>query len=343
LLSVPLAAQTQPDWLSRFALHGYLSQAYADSDEFPIFGIPTDGTTDYRDLALQLRFDANAKNAFVVQIRQERFGESARQSDDVALDWAFYGYEFSERLAVKAGRIPLPLGIFNEASGAATTSPFFRPPYEFYTRQFSSKTVDGALVTASLGRAGGWSFDVDAYGGRWALDEWSDSASADAEDAWGAQVWANTPWPGVRLGAGAYRCSVQAPYTAPADYVMLHASVDADLDRWRLASEFLTGDLDRFGRYQAAYGQAGYQFTPRFSAHGRLSAGRMRIPVNGHHIEPTISRDLGLSLNYSPLPALLFKLEGHTNEGFLRQDAPPDYYGEPSETRYFIASVVASF
>ena len=336
--SLAANAEQLPPWLSGFSIHGYLNQAYAVSDEHQIFGIPTDGTADYRDLALQLRYDPNQKNNFLVQLRHQRFGRSPQRNDAIELDWAFYQRNVSDRLSFKAGRIPLPLGIFNEAGGAAMTSPFFRPTNEFYDRQYTSKTVDGALGTISIGGRAGWSFDVDAYGGRWVLDQWGRDEHLDARNAAGAQIWANTPWSGVRFGGGAYRCDVER-----SDYVMVHGSIDADLDRWRLATEYLTGNLDRYGRYSAWYGQVGFQATDKFSVHARKSIARLNAPINGHSVDAAISDGFGLSLNYAVHPAVLFKLEGHSNDGLLREDMPRNLYGAPSETRYFIASVVATF
>lgn len=342
LLAAQAAAQPVPGWLSKLSVHGYLSQAYAVSEDHPIFGIPTDGTTDYRDLALQFRYDPNRKNSVVVQLRHERLGDSPRRRDDVELDWAFYQHNFSDRLSLKAGRIPLPLGIFNEAGGPATASPFFRPPAEFYERRYTSKTVEGVLGSASMGGPAGWSFDVDAYLGRWQVD-YGTTQQSDARDAWGAQLWANTPLDGVRVGGGAYRCEVVPPYGAPADYVMLHASVEADLDRWQLASEYLRGNLDRWGRYRAWYAQAGFHVTRRLSVHARGSLARIEAPVNGHEVKADLSEDFGLAVNYALHPSILLKVEGHTNEGLLREDRPANLYASPSKTRYFIASVVASF
>ena len=337
------SAQETPEWLSKFSVHGYINQAYAVSEDYPIFGIPTNGTTDYRDLALQFRYDPNRRNAVVVQFRHQRFGETRREAEDVAVDWAFYQRNFSDRLSLKAGRVPLPLGIFNEAGGAAATSPFFRPPGEFYDRHYTSKTLEGALGTISLGDPAGWSFDVDGYAGRWTLDQWYTDERADARNAWGAQVWANSPLPGVRIGAGAYRCDVEPTAGQRVDYVMVHASVDADFERWRVATEYLSGNLSTYGRYRAAYIQTGVQLTPRISAHARGSLARIELPINGHSIEPELSEDLGLAVNYAVHPSLLLKLEGHTNAGLLREDMPIDFYRSPTRTRYLIASVVASF
>ena len=346
LLSSGVAnAQSVPGWLSKVSVHGYVSQAYAVSEDHPIFGIPTDGTTEYRDLALQFRYDANRRNAVVVQFRHERFGEW-RRNDAVELDWAFYQHNLSDRLSLKAGRIPLPLGIFNEAAGAATTSPFFRPPQEFYDRHYTSKTLEGVLTSASLGRAGGWTFDVDAYLGRWKLDQWEREERADGRNAWGGQIWANTPWQGVRIGGGAYRCEVDPnePYRETYDYFALHGSIDADFDRWRLATEVFTGNLgEDYGRYRTWYGQVGYAVTPKLSVHARSTVARVEIPINGHDWRARVSDDLGLAVNYAIHPSLLLKIEGHTNEGLLRDDVPRNLYADPSETRYWIASVVASF
>jgi hypothetical protein len=342
-LSPALGAQQMPEWLSKVSIHGYVNQAYAVSQDHQIFGIPTDGTTDYRDLALQFRYDQDRKNAFVLQLRQERLGESPRERDDVELDWAFFQRNVSDRLSFKLGRIPLPLGIFNEAGGAAATSPFFRPPNEFYERQYTSKTLEGALATISLGKAGGWTFDIDSYYGQWALDQWDDRDPADARDAWGAQVWANSPWTGVRIGGGAYRCTVEPASGYAADYLMLHGSIEADFDRVLVATEYLTGDLAEYGRYRAWYGQIGYQFTPKLSVHARGAVAEIQLPINGHSLDAALSDDLGLAINYAFHPALLLKIEGHTNEGLLREDLPRNLYAAPSETRYFIASVVATF
>jgi hypothetical protein len=346
LSSGAVAAGELPAWVSKLSVHGYLAQAYAVSESGQILGIPPEGTTEYRDVALQFRYDANRRNSVVAQLRHQRYGETKSADDTVELDWAFYQRNFSDHVAVKAGRIPLPLGIFNEAGGAVATSPFFRPPTELYERQYTSKTLEGVLTSVSLGDPAGWSFDVDAYGGRWALDQW-DGERADARDAYGAQVWANTPWAGVRAGGGAYRCTVDPSSGASADYLMLHASVEADFDRWMVASEYLTGDLDTYGRYHAWYAQIGVQASRRFGIHLRGARARMNVPSgvrnDGHPVNAKISDDLGLAFNYAIRPALVLKLEGHTNAGLLSKDLPHDLYEDPSRTRYLIASVVLGF
>lgn len=343
IFSSAAAAADLPEKVSKFSVHGYVAQAYAVSQSQQILGIPPEGTTEYRDVALQLRYDAGRRNSVVAQLRHERYGATEYEEKAVQLDWAFYQRNFSDRVSAKAGRIPLPLGIFNEAGGAVATSPFFRPPTEFYERRFTSKTLEGILTSVSLGDPGGWSFDVDAYGGRWALDQWS-GGDADARDAYGAQVWVNTPWEGVRAGGGAYRCTVHPATGDPADYLMLHASVEADFDRWMFAGEYLAGDLDAYGDYDASYVQVGIQASRRLSIHLRGARARMNDPHDGRTGDARISDDLGLAFNYAIRPAVVLKLEGHTNVGLLTRDRPPELYETPPVTsRYLIASVVLGF
>lgn len=123
---------------------------------------------------------------------------------------------------------------------------------------------------------------------------------------------------------------------------MVHGSVDADLDRWRFAAEYLRGNLDSYGRYQAWYAQAGFQATRRFSVHARAGVAEQR-GSNGHAVDARLSEDFGVSFNFALNSYFLLKIEGHLNEGLLREDQPLNLYGSPAETRYLIASVVATF
>ena len=92
----------------RLGIHGYMTQAYGNATEYPIFGIPTAGTTDYRAAALQFRYAVTGADALVLQFSHRRLGVSAFSTieDDVALDWGFY----QRRIAggsVRVGKIPM--------------------------------------------------------------------------------------------------------------------------------------------------------------------------------------------------------------------------------------------
>jgi hypothetical protein len=67
--STTVSAQGLSDNLS---VHGFLTQGYATSSDLPIYGIPTDGTVDYRSAALQFRYALSASDNVVLQMRSRQ-------------------------------------------------------------------------------------------------------------------------------------------------------------------------------------------------------------------------------------------------------------------------------
>ena len=86
------------------SVHGFLTQAFAISDGNQILGIDKDGTTDYRNLALQFRYDMNDQSNVVIQFEHRRMGESPvlKLQQDVELDWGFFEYRFHEQFFNKS-------------------------------------------------------------------------------------------------------------------------------------------------------------------------------------------------------------------------------------------------
>src|SRR5581483_31831 len=119
---------------SKLAIHGFLSQAYGNASGGQIIGIPTDGTSDYRNAALQFRYTYTSKDAFVLQLSHTRFGLSALQNEipDVQLNWVFYQKQLFDSTALKIGKFPVPLGIYNETLHVGTVLPFYRAPFMIY-------------------------------------------------------------------------------------------------------------------------------------------------------------------------------------------------------------------
>ena len=115
---------------SKLNIHGYLTQAYAISDGNKIFGISPHGSADYRNLALQFRYDANPSNTIVFQFSHERLGSTPIMllKEDVELDWGFFEHRFRNAISIKVGKIQIPLGIYNEIRDVGVLLPFYRLP-----------------------------------------------------------------------------------------------------------------------------------------------------------------------------------------------------------------------
>ncbi len=328
----------------KLQFHGFLTQSYAEArflEEEPIgteriLGIPEDGTTDYRNLAIQLRYAMSPKDIVVVQLSHRRLGNSPIREveDDLELDWAFYERRIGADSYVKVGRIQIPLGIFNEIRDVGTLLPFFRPAYLFYREgSFSSETVDGLMLGHRVSK-GSWYFDLDAYYGGWDLVEFAPGAvggaeipvtTARAEDAVGFHLWVETPMDGVRFGGGAQQYLVTGGFlTQPGSkgrWSDWHLSFDGEFGDFTARAEFRQFDilaatltptpievtLDTY------YVQLGYNITPKLSIWGQYEQ-TDALRESTSFAAPSQFRfweDAALALNYRLNANVVVKAETH--------------------------------
>lgn len=225
------AAAPAPAGPGKLQIHGFLSQAFAVADfaeggfqrptsDEVVLGIPEDVTSDYRTLAIQIRYEFSPRDSAIFQISHRRFGDSpiAEVEDDLELDWAFYQRKFGNGSYVKVGRIQIPLGLLNEVRDVGTQLPFFRAPFGFYREgSFTSETVDGLLFGHGFGgQESSWDTTLDVYYGGFDVIEFpipgteAEGASAviaRAEKAAGFQLDFAAPLSGLRFGVGANRHS----------------------------------------------------------------------------------------------------------------------------------------
>ena len=82
-LGTPALAEDEPAG-ERFQFHGFLTQAYATANftdlgptpDEVILGIPEDGTSSYRFLAMQFRYEISDRDLVVIQLSSRALGDS---------------------------------------------------------------------------------------------------------------------------------------------------------------------------------------------------------------------------------------------------------------------------
>lgn len=336
--------------LSKLSVHGFLTQAYAQSDGATIYGIPEDGTTDYRTAALQFRYAMTPDDDFVVQLSHLRPGRSPFEQDisDVEVDWVFYQHRFSDALSLRAGKINIPLGVYNEIRDVGTLLPFFRANETVYPFVgFVPETVTGVALTTRLG-SGPWSLEADLYGGQWEFRENDPpSNSATAKDAVGTQLWLTTPVPGLRFGLGVSRAKLEDSIVTPPgvtfDQQELVASVDAKAGPLRLVAEHIDAEFEVL-HYSGWYGQLTWNVTDRLGLH--LQHAKADLALN---IPPVFFLDLdfadenALSVTYALSPQVLLKGEYHQFEGLTFESGGAGILGAPLDVDFGIVSISTSF
>lgn len=359
LAGIPAASQAQQRGLT---VHGYLTQGYADATDLPIYGIGTGGTTDYRALALQFRHGIGSNSSLVAQLSHRRLGTSAIQATepDVALDWGFFQTRL-EGFSIRAGKVPMPRGLFNEVRDVGVILPFFRASKAFYSE--GVETIDGLSVRRNFDIGGGFGFEGTAYTGEFTTQvefvgtEGLEVLNDRLSDAVGLHGQVSTPVPGLRF-TGDY---IFAEYDDASDFALWTASGDYSGDRVFARAEYQLVDIsDPAGadqtEYLAWYAQAGFGVTSKLWVNAQYEANDITAfqalpspPFPSPELQYDNIRDVAVGLLYQFSPMLVLKAEYHDFEGYqldvptLPLDPGTGAALPPGETQYFIVSVSAAF
>jgi hypothetical protein len=357
LVLAPAIARAQEEADGRLAVHGYITQGYGAADGARFYGLRSQGSSDFRLAALQVRYDRE-RDGLLIQLNNRRLGESKIPDfeSSVNVNWAFYERRSaSGGTALKVGRIPVPRGIYNELRNVGVVLPMYRAPIIFYDEgAYFSETIDGGVLQHGFRDGQAWSVDASVYAGGWSLlayDQSGDEFSIGrvrADNAVGAQLWLNTPIDGVRIGGAAQRykwkgIDEEGAIAARQDVWEVQGSVDATFGRAFVRGETLLQNYET-DDYYANYVQLGAAITPRLWLVG---LGEYAYERNWELTSETYPADFdwhkaaGVAVNYRVTPQFVVKAEHHWNKGIqVEQPASPL---DPPRFRYFILSASASF
>lgn len=340
--AVPVAAPEEP----RLVVHGYLAQAYAIASGAQILGIPTDGTFDYRTAALQFRVAVAHDDSFVLQLSQERLGESPsmRARNEVDLDWVFYQHQFGRNWSARLGKVKLPFGIYNEIRFVGPLLPFFRATDVFYGEgSYTFDSVNGAVVSSHLFTKHRFNVDADVWAGEWRLLQLDNTTFARAKNGGGGQLWLNTPVTGLRFGLGGHRSTWRDSLSVPRGQKDHHrkwaASADGNFSRLRLNAEYGQDHFDG-GSFQAGYAMASVHMNDKLSLTAQAS--RSHVKLTGLHVDLDIVRDYAVAASYALRTSVLLKAEHHWAHGNSYDD-PLRLFIPARDSRYAILSLSVVF
>ncbi|HQU73810.1 MAG: hypothetical protein KDI06_12810 [Calditrichaeota bacterium] len=377
-MKIPLLLVAICLWAGNFLLaqpnlqiHGYLSQAYAQASDYPIFGIPVSGTTDYRNLALQFRVNTNKKTSLIFQLSHKRLGKSPIMvlEEDVELDWGFFEYRFSENGYLRAGLLQLPFGIYNEIRDVGILLPFYQVPYTPYGEgNYTSETINGVSVGYEQQLGDSWRLSGDIYLGEWMMQEWfilrsplnpGETIPVIGEPrishGFGAQLWLETPVNGLRLGSGGYFGQISGGVVFQAlgknDLKARGLSIDGDFEKFlaRLEVAYLNLTPVSTGAW-AVNSQVGWHLLEKLSLMSEYCSYRVNnIPLTTQQIvdesQLKFFEEVAVGINFRMLHNFVFKLEHHWTDSYITEipsDIPGTYL-QARKTRYAIFSVSMAF
>ena len=351
IMATPGIAQSPAD--SKLSVNGFLSQAYARSSGHQVLGIPLEGTSDYREAALQFWYRWTDRDNFVMQIAHERVGDGpiGRTKADMRVDWVFYQRYFGKSTSLRIGKVKAPIGIFNEVRSVGTVLPLYQVPQTFYgDRSYTTQALDGVVVERRQALGRGWSFDASAFYGSWDFLQFDLVTKAQARNAVGGQLWINAPINGLRVGLGGRRITeVGLIELGPGNDTgkEWHASLDGVFERFVVRGEYYVRGFQSGGQ-RSGYGQLGLNLTSRFSVYGQAEFLDNRLHgeyfglVGDIDLKP--DRDRVIALRYAPSPHVVMKVEHHWYKGLNIEDVPLDFFHDaPLAARYMIFSLSVGF
>ncbi|MBT8343060.1 MAG: hypothetical protein HKP58_01610 [Desulfatitalea sp.] len=94
-------------------IHGFIAQGFLISNEYNYLSHKsTDGSFEYNEMGINFGTDLSDKLRLGIQFFARDIGDVA--NNKVTLDWAYGDYRWRDWLGLRAGKIKLPLGFYNE-------------------------------------------------------------------------------------------------------------------------------------------------------------------------------------------------------------------------------------
>ena len=345
----------QPSLAEPFEFFGFVNIGWGKTDGAKYRGLTEDGNGDLRNAALQLRYKPWTSTELVVQASHESVGTSPTNQfrDSVELDWLFLSHEFSTGTRVRLGRVPLPIGFYNEIKDVGTALPFYRPSGNFYGEgTWTSDSADGVAVSHPF-QIGDWLASVDAYYGEWERIE-TDGGSlsfgvADINDALGFYAWLESPSGAFRIGVGANRFEAEGGVFLPPgvtdDEETRYLSLQVGDWPWRLRFEISRREFTG-GYWQPYYAELVYHAGEKWRFAALYDVGHLyfEIPFFAT-FDDSVEELFALSASYAWTENLTLKLEHHWTEtyGQIEDRAINLFFGEPEDVNLLIASVAWTF
>ena len=355
-LSLASPARASDDPEDAFVeIHGFVSQgAFKTNSNNYLARDSVDGSLEFSEAGI------NFTKAFGdLRIGLQLFARDLGAIGDYKpqLDWYYLDYRVADWLGLRAGRLKLPLGLYNETSDIDSARVPVLLPQSLYPTQsrdyFLAQTGGELYGLLSLGVAG--ALDYRAYGGTIFIDVPSYSAAGSTSVRipylYGGRLMWRTPLQGLQAGASAQELRLDVHYTPSGDVLATfpmplppdfkgNVELEVPVTIFVASIEYAAHDLSLSAEYlrewvevesslpevypesettaEGFYLMASYHVTSWFTPGAYYS---LSYPnVEDRNGRDAYQHDVALSLRYDLTDHWLLKLEGHYMSGTATLD-----------------------
>jgi hypothetical protein len=345
-------------------VHGFVSQGALVSTHNDYLGHSRRGSLEFTEAAINVSTEPASRLRIGAQLFTRDLGPVGDYK--LTLDWAYLDYRHNEYFGLRAGRVKLPFGLYNEYSDIdAARLPILLPQsiYPILSRDVLLAQTGFELYGAlPLADAGG--LDYRLYYGTWFIDAGSFPAGAvriravDTERLAGTQLFWRTPLENLRVGGSLAYAVIDFDLELAATGERLEAALDPVV-LWVASAEYLYDDWQFAGEYSRWYQQVtssdplvvteddttserlyamfAYRLTDELEVGAYYSVQFADVDDRdgqafGDDPERAWQKDLAASLRYDLEESWLWKLEGHFMDGAAALSAADN----PNPKRYWL-------
>jgi len=322
--------------LPKLEAHGFVSQGYlrTTSNNYLAKSASPRGSFEMAEVGLNFTQTLSENLRTGIQLFARDLGPIGNY--DIKADWFYLDFRWTDALGVRAGRIKLPFGLYNETNDIdAARVPILLPQsvYPSRSRDYllaqTGVEVYGRLLTGAAG-----ALDYRAYGGTIFLDATSPPGSPIVVQEltvpylFGGRLLWETPLEGLRVGASAQKLRLDTTllqgdtrirakipavlWVTSLEYAADALSLAAEYGRWHVSSTSSQPDdpsLNTTVDSERAYVMAALRLNDWFEPGAYYS---LLFPnVRDRHGTGEQQHDVALTLRFDLHTHWLFKLEGH--------------------------------
>ena len=256
-----------PDSLASVEVHAFASQGFILSkDNNYLASDTTHGSFQFSELGVNLTKSLTDRFRVGLQLFAQDLGPTGNY--DIKADWFYLDYRFTNWLGVRAGRVKIPFGLYNDSADIDSARVAVLLPQSVYPEENRNYLLaqTGGEVYGYVGLGAGGALDYRAYGGTIFVDTTATPGSPLQIQnfnvpylAGGRLLW-ETPVQGLRLGGSlqALRLDATVIPTSPVTTggptaAPLSADIQIPAVLWVASAEYVAGDLLLAAEYSRWY------------------------------------------------------------------------------------------
>jgi hypothetical protein len=296
--------------LGEVEIHGFMSQGYMYSTDYNYQTMEsTDGTLQFNETAINFSTDVTDQLRAGAQLITRDYGYVG--NNQLEIDWAYGDYSINDKIGFRAGRVKIPMGLYNETRDIDLVRSSILLPQSVYNESYRDlmSSVNGISFYGMLPMGSAGDLQYKFIYGHSSLDTENSGLTAyiertelaDIENIEGGEnltldlVWL-TPVDGLRVGTTAmqFDMGTSGSFANAAWGGILQPGVfSSDFDLYTASAEYLIGDLTLNSEFRYFKGVS--DIVMDLSGIGGSSA------VNAEDIYETAGSYAGASYRFSPL------------------------------------------